>query len=75
MALLVELVLVAHGWYDNIYAPSDSTEVGHSIVSAAEHRLSGEDFRAALGDLELEDDVQLWSVAAALVNRMGLRIS
>jgi len=75
VALVVELVLVAHGWYDNNYAPSDSTEVGHSIVSAAQHRLSAEDFQAALGDLELEDDVQLWSVAAGLVKQMGLRIS
>lgn len=77
--LLVDIALLAHRWYDNPDAPTESTEVGHGIVSAAQKSMSPEDFAAALDDLgvredHLEREVELWTLAADLVKRMGVPI-
>jgi len=73
-ALLVDVVLLAHGWYYNPYADAESTTVGHSIGSRAKSELSASDFAAALQDLGLDDEVALWSAAAGLVKHMGFRV-
>jgi hypothetical protein len=73
-ALLVDLALLAHRWYDDPYAPTEQTHVGHGIVSAAASEMTDRDFRTALDDLGLKDDVRLWTVAADLVKRMGVPV-
>jgi hypothetical protein len=72
--LLADLALLAHRWYDDPYAPTESTDVGHGIVSAVAADMADEDFQAAIDDLGVEDDVRLWGVAADLVARMGVPV-
>lgn len=69
------MVLVAHRWYDDHRAVTDATNVGHGIVSRLQGLRTQETFSQALAELGVEDDVQLWNIAANLIRRMGFRVS
>jgi hypothetical protein len=68
------IVLRAHGCYVNPYAETEATTVGLRIVESARHEMPAEQFAAALKDLGLETDAQLWYVASELLKRMGFHI-
>lgn len=73
--LLVDLAVLAHRCYYEFELYYDSTEIGSGLVSAAQSRLSANECRTALEELNLADDVTLWTVAANLVRKMGFKVA
>lgn len=72
--LLVDVVLLAHGWYHNRDAPTEDTHAGHSIGSQVMERVDADDLAAAMNELGLEDEFALWQLATQLLEQMGVPI-
>jgi hypothetical protein len=72
--LLVDLALLAHRCYYEFENYYDSTEIGHGLGEGAQSRLSANECRTALEELNLADDGALWTVAANLVRKMGFEV-
>ena len=72
--LLVDIVLLAHEWYYDLHAPTESTDAGNSIGSRAASSLSRDELRSALADLHMEQPDATWTISTELLSRMGFRI-
>jgi len=73
-ALLVGLALRVHRFYFEFNYSYDNMAIGSTLVSSVSSGLSAQEFNAVLNELGV-DEVGLWSAAADLVRRMGVRVS
>lgn len=76
--LLVLMALVAQGWYDNPWAPTDASHAGGDLASRAASNLPQADRSKALSELGYPGDRWdhfIGEVAARLLRAMGVRIT